>query len=211
MPPARFLTFEGADGCGKTTQMALLAQSLRAAGRTVTTTVEPGGTEVGQAIRRILLDRTVAAPAPMAELLLYFANRAQNVDEVIRPALQQGHMVLCDRFTDSTRAYQGAGRGLDFAVIDALDRIACRGLRPDITLVIDIPLTVSLERARRRNAGSGSRETRMDDQSAAFHQRVREAFHGMLRAEPERFILIDGDAAVEAVQARIQEALAGRV
>jgi dTMP kinase len=206
-----FITFEGADGCGKTTQMALLAQSLRAAGRAVTTTFEPGGTEVGVAIRKILLDRTVAAPAPMAELLLYFANRAQNVEEVIRPALHQGHIVLCDRFTDSTRAYQGAGRGLDLAVIDELDRIACRGLQPDITLVIDIPLEVSLERARVRNQGSGSRETRMDDQSAAFHQRVREAFHQMVRAEPERFIMIDGDAAVESVQARMQEALAGRV
>jgi dTMP kinase len=206
-----FITFEGADGCGKTTQMALLAQSLRAAGRAVTTTFEPGGTEVGVAIRKILLDRTVAAPAPMAELLLYFANRAQNVEEVIRPALHQGHIVLCDRFTDSTRAYQGAGRGLDLAVIDELDRIACRGLQPDITLVIDIPLEVSLERARVRNKGSGSRETRMDDQSAAFHQHVREAFHQMVRAEPERFIMIDGDAAVESVQARMQEALAGRV
>lgn len=191
--------------------MALLAQSLRAAGRAVTTTFEPGGTEVGVAIRKILLDRTVAAPAPMAELLLYFANRAQNVEEVIRPALNQGHIVLCDRFTDSTRAYQGAGRGLDLAVIDELDRIACRGLQPDITLVIDIPLEVSLERARVRNKGSASRETRMDDQSAAFHQRVREAFHQMVRAEPERFIMIDGDAAVESVQARMQEALAGRV
>ena len=206
-----FITFEGADGCGKTTQMALLAQSLRAAGRAVTTTFEPGGTEVGVAIRKILLDRTMAAPAPMAELLLYFANRAQNIEEVIRPALHQGHIVLCDRFTDSTRAYQGAGRGLDLAVIDELDRIACRGLRPDITLVIDIPLEVSLERARVRNQGSGSRETRMDDQSAAFHQRVREAFHQMVRAEPERFIMIDGNAAIESVQARIQEALAGRV
>lgn len=191
--------------------MALLAQSLRAAGRAVTTTVEPGGTEVGRAIRKILLDRTVAAPLPIAELLLYFANRAQNVDAVIRPALEQGHIVLCDRFTDSTRAYQGAGRGLDMDVIDTLEGIACRGLRPDCTLVIDIPLEVSLQRARHRNAGTGSRETRMDDQSAAFHQRVREAFHGMLRAEPERFILIDGDAEVATVQARIQEALASRV
>ena len=191
--------------------MALLAQALRAAGRDVTTTVEPGGTEVGRAIRKILLDRTVAAPAPMAELLLYFANRAQNVEEVIRPALSQGHIVLCDRFTDSTRAYQGAGRGLDMGVIDQLDRIACGDLTPDLTLVIDIPLEVSLERARVRNAGTGSRETRMDDQGAAFHQRVREAFHAMLRAEPARFIQVDGDAAVETVQARIQEALAGRV
>jgi len=211
LSPARFLTFEGADGCGKTTQMALLAEALRAEGRDVTTTFEPGGTEVGRAIRKILLDRTGAAPTPTAELLLYFANRAQNVDEVIRPALDQGHTVLCDRFTDSTRAYQGAGRGLDTAVIDALDRIACRGLRPDCTVVIDIPLDVSLERAHRRNAGTGSRETRMDDQSGAFHQRVREAFHTMVRAEPERFVLIDGDAAIETVHARIREALAGRV
>lgn len=191
--------------------MTLLAQALRAAGRDVTTTFEPGGTEVGQAIRKILLDRTGAAPSPMAELLLYFANRAQNVDEVIRPALAAGRMVLCDRFTDSTRAYQGGGRGLDAGVIGTLDRIACRGLRPDCTVVIDIPLAVSLERARRRNAGTGSRETRMDDQSAAFHQRVRETFHALVREEPDRFILIDGDADIDSVQARIREALAARV
>lgn len=206
-----FLTFEGPDGCGKTTQMDLLAQSLRASGRPVTTTVEPGGTEVGRAIRKILLDRTMADPAPMAELLLYFANRAQNVEEVIRPALHRGDIVLCDRFTDSTRAYQGAGRGLDLTVIDALDRIACRGLRPDITVVIDIPIEAGMERARRRNVGTGSRETRMDDQSTAFHRRVREAFHQMLRAEPERFLLIDGDAGMDTVHERVEEALAGRV
>src|SRR5882724_10476356 len=148
MADGRFIPFEGMDGCGKTTQFRLIAAALRAAGRTIVETVEPGGTEIGQQIRRILLDPANTAMHARAELLLYFASRAQNVEEVIRPALNVGSIVLCDRFTDSTLVYQGCGRGLDAGMILALDRIACQDIQPDLTLLIDIDLATSRERAR---------------------------------------------------------------
>ena len=149
--PGCFLTFEGMDGCGKTTQLRLLAQYLRERGRTVVETVEPGGTDIGRQIRRILLDPANTAIHARTELLLYFASRAQNVEEVIRPALDAGSVVLCDRFTDSTLVYQGCGRGLAAGSVLELDRIACQGLRPSATVLIDIDLETSLNRAKRRN------------------------------------------------------------
>ena len=151
MARGRFITFEGMDGCGKTTQLRILAAALRGAGKTVVETVEPGGTEIGQQIRRILLDPANNAIHSRTELLLYFASRAQNVQQVILPALENGSVVLCDRFTDSTLVYQGCGRGLDSATVLQLDAIACDGLRPDVTVLIDIDLETSLARARRRN------------------------------------------------------------
>ncbi len=164
MPGGRFITFEGIDGCGKTTQLRMLAQWLRERGQDVVETVEPGGTAIGRQIRKILLDPANADLRPRAELLLYFASRAQNVDEVIRPALEAGRTVLCDRFTDSTLVYQGCGRGLDTEVVRDLDRIACRGLMPDITILIDIDIETSLARARRRNERAGPDESRIDDE-----------------------------------------------
>src|ERR1700710_1481587 len=155
MQRGRFITFEGVDGCGKTTQFRHLAQWLRDHGKQVVETVEPGGTAIGQQIRRILLDPASAEIQPRTELLLYFASRAQNVDQVIRPALEAGKIVLCDRFTDSTLVYQGCGRGLEPEVVLALDRIACRGLQPDTTVLIDIDMETSLARARRRNERVG--------------------------------------------------------
>src|SRR5580692_6961844 len=191
-----FLTFEGMDGCGKTTQLRLLAQYLREHGRVVVETVEPGGTEIGRQIRRILLDPASAALQPRTALLLYFASRAQNVDEVIRPALEAGSVVLCDRFTDSTLVYQGCGRGLDPAIVLDLDRIACQGLRPATTILIDIDLETSLSRAKRRNERYGQSESRIDDESAAFHESVRKGYLALAAAEPERFIVIDGRAQI---------------
>ncbi|HVV46806.1 MAG TPA: dTMP kinase, partial [Bryobacteraceae bacterium] len=175
-PQGRFITFEGMDGCGKTTQLRLLAQHLRENGRAVVETVEPGGTEIGRQIRRILLDPANSAIHARAELLLYFASRAQNVEEVIRPALAEGRIILCDRFTDSTLVYQGCGRGLDAAIVRELDHIACQGLRPDITILIDIDLETSLARAKRRNERTGQSESRIDDESAAFHESVRRGY-----------------------------------
>jgi len=199
------------DGCGKTTQLRLLAQYLREHGREVVETVEPGGTEIGRQIRRILLDPASAAIQPRTELLLYFASRAQNVDEVIRPALEAGSVVLCDRFTDSTLAYQGCGRGLDTAIVRDLDRIACQGLRPATTILIDIDLETSLSRAKRRNERYGQSESRIDDESAAFHESVRKGYLALAAAEPERFIVIDGRAAIGDVARQIRGALQGRV
>jgi dTMP kinase len=199
------------DGCGKTTQLRLLAQHLRENGREVVETVEPGGTEIGRQIRRILLDPANAAIHARTELLLYFASRAQNVEEVIRPALAQGKIVLCDRFTDSTLVYQGCGRGLDPAIVHELDRIACQGLNPDTTVLIDIDLETSLTRAKRRNERVGQSESRIDDESAEFHESVRRGYLDLAAAEPDRFVVIDGRAGVGDVARSIQEALTARV
>jgi dTMP kinase len=199
------------DGCGKTTQLRLLAQHLRENGRAVVETVEPGGTEIGRQIRRILLDPANNAIHARAELLLYFASRAQNVEEVIRPALAEGRIILCDRFTDSTLVYQGCGRGLDTAIVGELDRIACQELRPDLTILIDIDLETSLARAKRRNERTGQSESRIDDESAAFHESVRRGYLDLAAAEPNRFAVIDGRAGIGDVARQIQEALSGHV
>jgi len=205
-----FITFEGIDGCGKTTQFRMLAQWLRDRGKDVVETVEPGGTEIGRQIRKILLDPASADMQPRTELLLYFASRAQNVDQVIRPALDSGRIVLCDRFTDSTLVYQGCGRGLDTQVVLDLDRIACRGLKPDMTLLIDIDAETSLLRAKRRNERVGPAESRIDEEGAAFHERVRQGYLALAKAEPDRIVVIDGAAGIGEVGQRIREALGVR-
>src|SRR5579863_7603956 len=148
MPDGIFITFEGIDGSGKTTQLRILSEHLRQTGREVVEAVEPGGTEIGRQIRAILLDGRNTHLTPRAELLLYFASRAQNVEEVIRPALDAGKIVLCDRFTDSTLVYQGCGRGLGADVVMTLHQLACQGLDPDLTVFVDIDLDESLARAR---------------------------------------------------------------
>jgi dTMP kinase len=203
----RFITFEGMDGCGKTTQFRLFAQWLRENGKDVTETVEPGGTAIGQQIRRILLDPASSEIKPRTELLLYFASRAQNVEQVIRPALDRGSIVLCDRFTDSTLVYQGCGRGLDTAIVRDLDRIACGGLKPDVTVLIDIDPQTSLQRARRRNERVGPAESRIDEEGAAFHERVRKGYLALAAAEPGRIVMIDGRAGIGEVAQRVREAI----
>jgi dTMP kinase len=205
-----FITFEGIDGSGKTTQFRMLAQWLRDHGKDVVETVEPGGTEIGRQIRKILLDPASADMQPRTELLLYFASRAQNVDQVIRPALDSGRIVLCDRFTDSTLVYQGCGRGLDTNVVLELDRIACGGLKPDVTLLIDIDAETSLMRAKRRNERVGLAESRIDEEGAAFHERVRQGYLALAKTEPERIVVIDGAAGISEVGQRIREALGVR-
>jgi dTMP kinase len=199
----RFITFEGIDGSGKSTQMRLLAERLRAEGHDVFESVEPGGTAIGRQIRRILLDAANQDLRPTAELLLYFACRAQNVDECIVPALAAGKIVLCDRFTDSTLAYQGYARGLGEEAVLALDRIACRGLTPDLTLLIDVDVECGLARARKRNAGSDAAETRMDDQALEFHRKVREAYLALAKQHADRFRMIDGRGTPDVVAERV--------
>jgi len=198
-----FLTFEGMDGSGKTTQMHRLAARLRDMGRTVLETAEPGGTPIGVKIRRILLDSANQELCPSAELLLYFASRAQNVDEWILPALGRGEIVLADRFTDSSLVYQGYGRGLGADAVMALDRIACRGLKPDLTLVVDIDAETSLARARARNAAEPNCETRMDDQSLDFHRTVYDAYHALAAREPERVKLVDGRTDIDTIEREV--------
>ncbi|MGO9616222.1 MAG: dTMP kinase [Bryobacteraceae bacterium] len=198
-----FITFEGPDGSGKTTQLRRLAARLRGMGRTVLETAEPGGTPIGGKIRGILLDNANQELCPTAELLLYFASRAQNVDEWILPALARGEVVLADRFTDSSLVYQGYGRGLGAENVMALDRIACRGLKPHLTLLVDIDAETSLARARARNQAETSHETRMDEQSIEFHRAVYRAYHELAAREPERVKLVDGRAGIDEIEAEI--------
>jgi dTMP kinase len=207
----RFITFEGIDGSGKTTQMRILAERLRRQGREVFEAVEPGGTPVGAQIRRILLDSANQNLRPTAELLLYFASRAQNVEQCILPALSEGKLVLCDRFTDSTLAYQGYARGLGEETVLTLDRIASHGLSPDLTLLVDVDLETGLARAQMRNAGAAGSETRMDDQSIEFHRKVRAAYLDLAKKHAVRFRLIDGRGTPESVAERVWESVAAYV
>jgi dTMP kinase len=196
-----FVTFEGPDGSGKSTQARMLAERLRSEGRPVVESVEPGGTPIGQQIRRILLDPANRELTPVAELLLMFAARAQNVEQWILPALAEGKIVISDRFTDSSIAYQGAGRGLGWETVLAIDRIACHGLIPDLTICVDIDTETGLSRALAR----GGAETRLEEQAIEFHRRAREAYHELARREPQRFRLIDGRGTPEAIAAKVWE------
>jgi dTMP kinase len=206
-----FITFEGMDGSGKTTQMHRLAARLRGLGWTVIETAEPGGTPIGMKIRRILLDAANQELSPAAELLLYFASRAQNVDEWILPAIERGEIVIADRFTDSSLVYQGCGRGLGAEAVMALDRIACRGLKPDLTLLVDIDAETSLARARARNAAEAGCETRMDEQSLEFHRRVYDAYHALAAREPERVKVVDGDTDIDSIERAVWEIVSSYV
>jgi dTMP kinase len=201
-----FITFEGIEGSGKSTQLALAAERLRGAGRTVRATREPGGTPIAEKIRQVLMDAAHAELEPMAEWLLLEAARAQHVAEVVRPALAGGAFVLCDRFSDSTEAYQVAGRGLDAAMVSGLDARVRDGVAPDLTLVYDLDPREGLARAKRRDAGAG----RFESAALAFHERVRAGFLAIARREPARVavIAVDGDAA--SVFARTWQALARR-
>jgi len=201
---SRFITFEGIEGCGKSTQLQLLAELLKAQGQGVTTTREPGGCPIADQVRAILLDAAHQALVPTAELLLYAAARAQHVAEVIRPALREGRIVLCDRFTDATIAYQGYGRGLSQSLITELNRLATGGLRPDLTVLLDCPVEVGLSRALARiNAAEGAREERFEQESGLFHQRVREAYLVLAAQEADRFVIVDGSGSVEATAAAV--------
>jgi dTMP kinase len=187
-----FITFEGPEGSGKSTQLRILSKRLRDLGRDPLETAEPGGTPIGMQIRRVLLDSRNRDLCPTAELLLMFASRAQNVDQCILPALSQGRIVLCDRFTDSTLVYQGVARGLGLELVYEVDRIACRGLVPDLTLMIDIDTETGLARANRRNQRAQDVETRMEEQTIGFHRQVREAYRQLASDESRRVKLIDG-------------------
>ena len=203
------VTFEGIEGSGKSTQLRHLAATLRAAGRAVVETHEPGDTPAGAAIRRILLGPEAPPLTPLAELFLYCADRAQHMAEVIEPALAAGRVVLCDRFSDSTIAYQGYGRGLDLPAVRALDERARGGVRPGLTFLLDCPVPEGLARVHGR-AGPGDRFER---EAATFHERVRAGFLALAAAEPDRFCVLDGTRSVAEVGARVvdeaQRRLAG--
>lgn len=202
-----FITFEGTDGSGKSTQIAILVEKLRTAGYAVLENREPGGTSIGQQVRRILLDPNNHDIAPMTELLLMFASRAQAAAERILPALARGEIVVSDRFTDSSLAYQGEGRGLGFDLVLAVHRLAMGELHPDLTICVEIDLATSLARAHGRNRQAGAQsdlsEARLDEQSFDFHSRVRDAYQRIARYEPQRFRLIDGRDDIATVSQRV--------
>ncbi len=201
----RFITFDGIEGCGKTTQIRLAEVWLLERGISVLATAEPGGTPLGRKIREILLNRGSCLIGAEAELLLFAAARAQHVREAILPALEKGEWVLCDRFADATLAYQGFGRGLDAGFIRTLNAFSGQGLEPERTLLFDLPVEVGLARAKKRASGllPEVAEDRFEQEERAFHGRIREGYLALAAAEPERFRIIDGAGSVETVQREV--------
>lgn len=214
-PCGKFITFEGLDGCGKTTQLEKLAQVLRSAGYNAITTREPGGTTIGERIRAVLLDSTTSGLDPMAEMALMFASRAQQIAEIIAPALQAGQWVLCDRFTDSTEAYQGGGRQLGSEPVLRLHELLCRGLWPDLTILMDSDVSYSVGRARRRNRKSAASdqpdENRFERESAEFFTRVHETYLSIARREPQRVAVVNARREIEVVHPEIVQIVRERL
>ncbi len=216
----KFITIEGLDGSGKTTQLEKLASVLRADGLDVVVTREPGGTPTGEQIRAVLLDSHTSGLSPWAELALMFAARAQHIEEVILPALEAGQFVLCDRFTDSSEAYQGGGRKLGGEAVLQLHRILCRGLQPDLTIFMRTEVAHSVARARRRNLartpsvtgveGAGD-ENRFEQESRAFFTRVLNAYDAIARREPQRVVPLDARRSIEVVHEEIVAAVRARL
>lgn len=204
-PRGLFISFEGTEGSGKSTQMHLLAERLRGSGFTVIQNQEPGTTRIGKQIRQILLDPAHQELVPMAELLLMFASRAQAATEIIMPALAQDHIVLSDRFTDSTLAYQGEARGLGFESVRKVHGLVLGSLMPDLTLCLALDVETGLGRAHQRSkrCGEGNSETRIDDQALEFHSRVREGYKKIADLEPRRFRILDGTGDPETVAERV--------
>lgn len=202
-----FITFEGPDGSGKSTQIKLLAEHLTALGQSVLLTREPGGTEISEQIRAVLHDLRNKAMQPRAEILLYSAARAQLVGEQIKPHLAAGGIVLCDRYADSTLAYQGYGHGLDLDALRQITAFATQALKPDLTLLLDLDPAIGLER---RQTGGGE-WNRMDDLTLAFHQRVRSGYLELARAEPERWVVLDAAREVDEMQGEVRRVVKERL
>jgi dTMP kinase len=214
-----FITFEGLDGSGKTTQLRRLATWLESEGHKVVTLRNPGGTKLGDRIRSILLDSrseaTLGPIAPLAEMALMFADRAQSIHEIILPALASGAIVLCDRYTDSSEAYQGAGRELGSERILAMHRAVCDNLQPDLTLLLLPSLDSSLQRARRRNQRNtqqkGTDENRFEREDDDFYRRIHQAYEAIAAREPQRVAAIRDDAGIDQIETRIREIVAARI
>ena len=204
---SKFITFEGGEGAGKSTQVRLLAEHLRASGIDVLTTREPGGSPGAELIRKLLVEGAADAWDGTTEALLMFAARRDHLVRTIRPALQRGQWVISDRFADSTRAYQGHGHGFDLEQIETLYRVAVGDFEPDLTLILDLSVETGLARAASRRGA----ETRYEGLGIAFHQRVRDGFRRIAAAEPQRCVLIDADVPIEAVRDRVKQVVAARL
>ncbi len=210
----RFISFEGGDGSGKSTQLRLLADYLPSRGRACLCTREPGGTNLGRMIRKALLEVRDESISSQTELFLYLADRAQHIDKVILPALERDEIVLCDRFTDSTLAYQGYGRGVDLAMLRRMNSMASGGLVPDLTLLLDCPVDLALSRTARRieeRRATEGREDRFESEDIGFHERVRRGFQELAEAEPERIRILDASRSVEEIQAEIRALVESRL
>jgi dTMP kinase len=217
----KFITFEGLDGTGKSTQMRKLAGALRAAGHKVVETREPGGTATGEKIRRVLLDSRTEGLSPLAEMALMFASRAQHIAEVIQPALDHGQIVLCDRFTDSTEAYQGSGRKLGTEAVLKLHRVLCGDLQPDLTILLESDPATSVGRARRRNQRASTvnknagkhhgDENRFEQQNRGFFARVHEGYLAIAGREPQRVVAVDASGTPAQTHRRIVEIVGRRL
>ncbi len=204
----RLVSFEGGDGSGKTTQLRLLEKYLASRGKVCLCTREPGGTTLGEMIRQVLLEGGREEITSPTELFLYLADRAQHVHEVIRPALASGRLVLCDRFTDSTLAYQGYGRGVDLDMLRRLNQVASHGITPDLTFLLDCPVEVGLSRTAQRlvsqESGKG-REDRFEREKTEFHEKVRTGFLELAQAEPERIYLLDASRPIQEIHEEIKK------
>jgi dTMP kinase len=203
----RFITFEGGEGAGKSTQLKRLVARLEAQGREVVATREPGGSPGAESIRDLVLNGAADRWSPVTETLLMYAARRDHVERVIRPSLARGAWVVCDRFADSTRAYQGAAGGTDPRLIAALETYILEEVRPDLTLIFDFPPEIGLHRATARPGA----EMRFESKGMAFHQRLREGFLAIAKAEPERCVVIDADGEIEAVEAAVWAAVQARL
>ena len=207
MATGRFITFEGGEGAGKSTQLKRLVARLQAAGREVVATREPGGSPGAESIRDLVLKGSADRWSPLTETLLMYAARRDHVERVIRPALERGAWVVCDRFADSTRAYQGAAGGVDPGLIAAMETYVLEQTRPDLTLIFDLPVDVGLDRAHAR-AGS---EMRFESKGLAFHERLRAGFLAIARAEPNRCAVVDACGALDEVEAAVWAAVESRL
>jgi len=210
----RLITFEGGDGSGKTTQLKLLQAYLAGRGKSCLLTHEPGGTALGGMLRRVLVESGPGEIAAHTELFLYLADRAQHVRQVIAPARERGVLVLCDRFTDSTLAYQGYGRGVDLVLLRRMNELASEGIQPDLTILLDCRPEIALARARRRAtgaAGHGPGQDRFENESLEFHRRVRHGFLELARSEPKRFEVLDSSAPQLEIHEKIKAIVDGRL
>lgn len=201
MARGMFITLEGGEGSGKSTQISLLADALRAMGRSVVTTREPGGTPEAEKIRDFLVKRDGGNWTPMAECMLLYAARQMHVENLIKPALSEGKIVVSDRFSDSTRAYQSFGHGLPLETIEQIDHLVLDGFRPDLTFILDLPVETGLARAGRRMDADQSQEDRFEKLGTSFHDRLRQGYLQIAQANPERCVVIDATRSIEKISA----------